>query len=159
MGLYLEKTVNPWSEHVDEKGELDCRGHRLCDKEGYPYERLNNGSFVVTIKGETDYTIGVGAHVDTLGLMVRSIKGNGNLALTKLGGPITATLDAEYCKVYTRDGKVYSGTVLSNSPAAHVFKDASSLPRDADHMHIRLDEVVKSKADVKKLGIESSLHN
>lgn len=37
MGLYLEKTVNPWSEHVDEKGELDCRGHRLCDKEGYIY--------------------------------------------------------------------------------------------------------------------------
>ena len=32
------------------------------------------------------------AHCDTLGLMVRSIKSNGMLAVTNIGGPIIPTL-------------------------------------------------------------------
>jgi putative aminopeptidase FrvX len=124
-------------------------------KLGYECEYNKKGNLIVTVKGQSDNVIGLSSHVDTLGLMVRSINGDGTLRITTIGGPLLPTYDGEYCKVYTRDGKVYSGTVLSNSPAAHVFKDASSLPRDADHMHIRLDEVVKSKADVKKLGIET----
>ena len=87
--------------------------------------------------------------------MVRSIKGNGNLALTTLGGPITATLDGEYCVVYTRDNKKYTGTILSTSPATHVYSDANSKSRSIDNLEVRLDEVVKSAADVKKLGIEN----
>ena len=124
-------------------------------KLGYECEYNKKGNLIVTVKGQSDNVIGLSSHVDTLGLMVRSINGDGTLRITTIGGPLLPTYDGEYCKVYTRNGKVYSGTVLSNSPAAHVFKDASSLPRDADHMHIRLDEVVKSKADVKKLGIET----
>ena len=31
--------------------------------------------------------------------MVRSVKSGGTLALTKVGGPITATLDGEYCRI------------------------------------------------------------
>ena len=34
------------------------------------------------------------------------------------------TLDGEYCKVVTRDNKVYSGTILSTSNAAHVLVSA-----------------------------------
>lgn len=124
-------------------------------KLGYPCEQNKKGNLIVTVKGKTDNVIGLSSHVDTLGLMVRSINGDGTLRITTIGGPLLPTYDGEYCKVYTRDGKVYSGTVLSNSPASHVYKDAASLPRDADHMHIRLDEVVKSKVDVKNLGIET----
>ena len=35
--------------------------------------------------------------------MVRSINSDGTLALTTLGGPLTPTLDGEYCEVITRD--------------------------------------------------------
>lgn len=125
------------------------------EKLGYSYEQDKKGNLIVTVKGLSDEVIGLSSHVDTLGLMVRSINGDGTLKFTTIGGPILPTYDGEYCKVYTRDGKVYSGTVLSNSPAAHVFRDSATAPRDADHMHIRLDEVVKSKADTKKLGIET----
>ena len=90
---------------------------------------------------------------DTLGLMVRSIKDNGKLAITKVGGPCLPTLDGEYCKIYTRDGKVYTGTILSCSPSVHVYPDASTLERKDDTMEVRIDEVVHSKADVEKLGI------
>lgn len=123
---------------------------------GFEYKILNNGALEVSIKGnDSSKLVATSAHADTLGLMVRSIKGNGNLALTTLGGPITATLDGEYCKVYTRDNKVYSGTILSTSPATHVYPDANSKSRSVDNLEVRLDEVVKNAEDVKKLGINN----
>ena len=123
---------------------------------GFNAKVLNNGALEVDVEGEDkSKTVATSAHVDTLGLMVRSIKSSGTLALTKLGGPITPTLDSEYCKVYTRDGKVYEGTILSTSPATHVFPDANTKSRDIDNLEVRLDEVVHNKADVEKLGIQN----
>ena len=123
---------------------------------GFDYQITNNGTLKVTIKGQdSSKIVATSAHVDTLGLMVRSIKGNGNLALTTFGGPITATLDGEYCVVYTRDNKKYTGTILSTSPATHVYSDANSKSRSIDNLEVRLDEVVKSASDVRKLGIEN----
>lgn len=121
---------------------------------GYKFEKTNKGCAIITIPGESnDEVIGVSAHVDTLGAMVRSISSSGTLKFTLLGGPIVPTLDGEYCTIRTREGKLYSGTFLSTSPAAHVFEDASTKKRDASNMEVRIDEVVKCKDDVEKLGI------
>lgn len=129
---------------------------KYIDSFGFENKILNNGALEVSIKGVDDTkTVATSAHVDTLGLMVRSIKSNGKLALTTLGGPLTPTLDGEYCKVYTRDNKVYRGTILSTSPAVHVFKDAASLDRSIDNLEVRLDEVVNSSEDTLKLGIQN----
>ncbi len=129
---------------------------KYIDEFGYESKILNNGALEVSIKGEDhSKVVATSAHVDTLGLMVRSIKSNGNLALTKLGGPITQTLDGEYCRIITREGKVYTGTILSTSAASHVFPDAATKSRDIDNLEIRLDEVVSSKEDVAKLGIQN----
>ena len=117
--------------------------------------KTNKGNLIVEILGQEDENIGISAHVDTLGLMVRSIKSNGTLLFTTIGGPILPTLDGEYCKIYTRCGKVYTGTILSNSPAVHVFDDARDAKRDVKNMHVKLDEIVKTADDVKKLGIMS----
>ncbi len=123
---------------------------------GFGYEVTNKGCAIITVEGKDDsMTVGLSAHVDTLGLMVRSIAGNGEINFTNIGGPLMATLDGEYCRIHTRDGKTYTGTIISKSPAVHVHPDASSRGRDADNMVVRLDEVVKSKEDVVKLGIET----
>lgn len=114
------------------------------------------GNLCVSVKGENDNeTLALSAHIDTLGLMVRSIKSDGKLAVTKIGGPQMATLDGEYCRIITRDQHIYTGTILSAAPAAHVHPDAASLPRDEDHMEVRIDEVVTCKADVERLGIQN----
>ncbi len=126
------------------------------EAEAMGYETFLNekGNLHVIVEGkDASRTIGVSAHTDTLGLMVRSINANGTLAITALGGPIMPTLDGEYCRIITRDQKVYTGTILSTSPATHVYPDAKSKPRDCDNMVVRIDEVVKSKADVEALGI------
>ena len=129
---------------------------RYIKQYGYDYKILNNGALEVTIKGnDSSKLVATSAHCDTLGLMVRSIKSNGKLALTCLGGPVTPTLDGEYCTIYTRDNKKYSGTILSTSPAAHVFNDANSKSRSIDNLEVRLDEIVNNVDDVKKLCIEN----
>lgn len=121
---------------------------------GYKFERTNKGCGIITVEGEKEgKVIGLSAHVDTLGAMVRSISSNGTLKFTLLGGPIPATLDSEYCKVRTRDGKIYTGTFLSTSPAAHVYTDAKDKKRTPENMEVRIDERVSNKKDVEDLGI------
>lgn len=124
-------------------------------KKKLTYFKNKKGNIIVPIKGKTNYTITFTAHVDTLGAMVRSIKSDGTLIFSILGGPILPTYDGEYCTIITRKGKKYRGTFLSNSPSAHVYKDATTAPRNEETMHIRIDEVVKNKKDVLDLGINT----
>ena len=123
---------------------------------GYHTTTTPKGNLIVKVDGQdSTITRGLSAHVDTLGLMVRSINSDGTLALTKLGGPLTPTLDGEYCEIITRDGQIYTGTILSKSPSIHVFKDASTKARDIDSLIVKLDERVESKDGVKELGIQN----
>lgn len=123
---------------------------------GYHFETANKGTGIITLEGEAHTkTVGLSAHVDTLGAMVRSVTSSGTLKFTLVGGPIVPTLDSEYCKIYTRDGRVYTGTFLSTAPSMHVHKDSSSQQRTPETMEVRLDECVKSKEDVLKLGIQA----
>ncbi|WP_035293842.1 M42 family metallopeptidase [Clostridium sp. KNHs214] len=127
---------------------------KRAERFGYAFETNNKGCGIITVPGKSnDKVIGLSAHVDTLGAMVRSITSHGTLKFTLVGGPIVPTLDSEYCQIRTREGKIYNGTFLSTSPAIHVFADSSSKKRDPENMEIRIDEVVKSKEDVEKLGI------
>lgn len=129
---------------------------RKIEDLGYETRLNSKGNLLVEVKGQnTDITRGISAHVDTLGLMVRSINSDGTLKLTALGGPLTPTLDGEYCDIITRDQMVYSGTILSTSPSVHVFKDASSKKRDIDELIVKIDEKVTTKEDVLKLGIQN----
>lgn len=125
-------------------------------KIGYQSSLTNKGNVLVSIEGtDTSKTIAMSAHVDTLGLMVRSINSDGTLSITNVGGPIVPTLDGEYCKIVTRDERVYTGTILCKSASAHVFEDTKSRVRDLDAMEIRIDAVCKDKDDVLALGINN----
>ena len=127
----------------------------LCEADGCEFEMTRKGCGIITVKGEDDTVIGCAAHCDTLGAMVRHIADNGDITFTRVGGPMLNTLDGEYCTVQTRDGRKYTGTFLSCSPAAHVYGDADSRRRDEENMYVRLDEVCGSAEDIEKLGIEN----
>lgn len=129
--------------------------HKIADELGYPFEQIRKGCGIITVEGDSnDETVMLSAHVDTLGAMVRSITDQGELKFTLVGGPLLPTLDGEYCRIRTRDGRVYTGTILCESPAVHVFPDASTRTRDADNMTVRIDEQVRNKEDVQLLGIQ-----
>jgi Cellulase M and related proteins len=126
------------------------------EKLGFSYVRNQKGNLLITVKGKSEKKhIGVCGHTDTLGLMVRSIKEDGKLAITVLGGPLLNTLDGEYCSIITRSGKEYTGTILSISPSSHVYTDSKTIAHTEENLEVRLDEVVKNKEDVEVLGIQN----
>ena len=94
------------------------------------------------------------AHADTLGGMVAEIKGNGRLRLTALGGMKADNGEAENVRVYTRDGKIYEGTLQLCNASVHVNGDYSEAKRNWNTTEVVLDEEVSSAADTRKLGIE-----
>ena len=85
--------------------------------------------------------------------MVRSINSNGTINFTEVGGYTLQSVEGCYCKIHTREGKVYTGTILCKSSSVHVYEDARTLERSEKNMMIRLDEEVSSKEDVENLGI------
>ena len=93
------------------------------------------------------------AHMDTLGGMVCSINEKGRLALSPLGGMNPNNGEAENCRVYTRSGKVYSGTFQMKNASIHVNGSYNTTARSYDVMEVVLDELVESKADALALGI------
>ena len=129
---------------------------KLVEELGYKLEYTKKGAGYIKVEGENkDYTVGLAAHLDTLGGMVRSIKSTGMIRFTSIGGNLMPTLDGEYCTIHTRKGEDYTGTILSTSPAVHVYKDAKDKERNEENLEIRLDENVKNKEDVEKLGIKA----
>lgn len=122
---------------------------------GHNANLTNKGNVYIKVSGESNFkTVATSAHVDTLGLMVRSINGDGTLNVTRIGGPQVATLDGEYCKIQTREGKIYTGTILSNSASSHVYED-SDKQRKENNIIVRIDEKISNAKDVKSLGIDN----
>ena len=119
---------------------------------GYQPEVSNKGNVSVVLGGEGDPLV-LAAHVDTLGAMVRSVKSNGRLRPTTLGGHKWSTADGENCTIHTRDGHVYTGVVLNTEPSAHVA-DEPVTPTE-EHMEILLDENVSTAEETKALGIQT----
>lgn len=129
----------------------------ILKKIGFDAVFTNKRLVKVSVKGKSsEKRVAVSAHVDTLGAMVKSIGGDGKIRFTPLGGPLLATLDGEYCKIYADDGKVYTGTFLSDYPSVHVFgREAATAERTENNMFVRIDEKVSSKGDVERLGIRT----
>lgn len=127
---------------------------KIAGSFGYNVSKNKKGNRIIEIEGvDNSYCIGIPVHVDTLGAMVRSINSDGTLKITTIGGNIFSTLDGEYCNIHTRNGKIYTGTMLSTSPSVHVYKDANDKARTEENMMVRLDEKVKTKEEVLKLEI------
>ena len=108
----------------------------------------------ITLDGQDNSrTVLVGAHLDTLGLVVRCIDANGMIRVRALGGVNYASLEGETVTIHTRDGHSYTGLMACQSHSVHVFDDARTLERNETTMMVILDQPVHSKADVNALGI------
>jgi putative aminopeptidase FrvX len=95
------------------------------------------------------------AHVDTLGAMVKEIKGNGRLSITRIGGLMLPAVETEGCWVHTSQGEKVRGSLLVNTASAHVHgMKALETKRDEDGMEIRLDARVSDPDEVRNLGIQ-----
>jgi putative aminopeptidase FrvX len=116
--------------------------------------QTHKGALVIFIKGESDIAPrALTAHVDTLGFMVKEIKGDGGLRLTNLGGISWNGAEFENCSVRTFDDRRYRGTIILTNPSTHVNRDAQKKERSADTMEVRLDCKTTSRKETEELGI------
>ena len=114
----------------------------------------NKSTAYITLDGQDNSkTVLIGAHADTIGLVVRTIDKNGMIRVRQLGGVNYGSLEGETVTIHTRDGREYTGLFACQSHSVHVFDDARTLERNENTMMIILDEKVSSKEDVKALGI------
>lgn len=121
---------------------------------GYEPQRCKVGGVYCTISEGDGENLILTAHMDTLGAMVKEINGCGRLNITPLGALNANNVECENCKVYTRDGRVYTGTVQLKNASTHVNKSYDETKRSFDSVEVVLDYVVNSKEDVQSMGID-----
>lgn len=129
---------------------------RIAADLGYTLTYDNKSTAYLTVPGEdTSKTVLLGAHADTIGMVVRTIDSNGMIRVRQLGGVNYGSLEGETVTLHTRDGRSYTGLFACQSHSVHVFDDARTLERSEKTMVVLLDHKVSSKEDVLKLGIRN----
>ena len=124
------------------------------EKLGYKAWRTIKGGIIAELGGEdAEDAVLLAGHCDTLGAIVHEIKGNGHLKMTNVGGMNPNNAETENVRVITKFDGIYEGTCQLVNPSIHVNENYASTSRSWDTIEIVLDENVKSKADVEKLGI------
>ncbi len=118
--------------------------------------RTRKGALVAKWVGKNDAEpVALTAHVDTLGAMVKDIKPNGRLQLTRIGGLVLNGVETEGCWVHTSKGEKIRGSYMLNKSAAHVYSTkVSETKRDEKAMEVRLDARVSNPQGTRELGIE-----
>lgn len=127
----------------------------ILDKMNVSYIQTNKGALIATIAGNdtTKHRL-LTAHTDTLGAMVKEVKGSGRLKLSMVGGFNWNSVEGEYCYIHTASGKKVRGTILMHQTTVHVYKNASALERNVENIEVRLDEKVMNSEETRALGVE-----
>jgi len=117
--------------------------------------RTRKGALVATWNGKrSDSPRALTAHVDTLGAMVKEIKPNGRLQLSRIGGLILNGVETEGCWVHTSKGERVRGSYMLNMASGHVYgAKVNETTRTEDAMEVRLDARVSNPKEVRDLGI------
>ena len=114
------------------------------------------GALVATWDGsENDSPRGLTAHADTLGAMVKEIKSNGRLKMTRIGGFAWNTVEGEGCTVFTSQGESFRGSILLTKASGHVHgSQVNDLKRDDSNIEVRLDARTADADQTRDLGIQ-----
>ena len=121
---------------------------------GYEMTVDNNATAYVRVCGKSsEKVVCLGAHLDTIGLVVRGINDDGTLRVRQLGGINYHSIEGETCLVHCRDGRAVAGQVICDHHSTHVFDDARSRERTEDTMAVSLVADVASAEDARALGV------
>ena len=145
--------VDSTTGQYEEIEELLCR---MLGRMGFPYRRLRKGGVIAELGGE-GRTLAVTAHLDDIGLMVRHINADGTLNVCPVGGLYPFYCVGENVRVHSRGGRVFTGAVCRTPNSVHVTEEElrSVAPDFRSNVCVVLDEDVRSREDVRALGIDT----
>ena len=121
---------------------------------GYEPKQLNKGGVIAELGG-TGNGVMLFAHVDTLGAVVRAIKSNGRLAMSRVGGLNPNNVETSNVRVYTRFDGCLEGTIQIPNASGHVNADVNKARSFEDNLEVVLDEFTDSAEETKKLGVRN----
>ena len=101
---------------------IEARTAEEIRRMGYEPVLTHKGGVLVDLGGEGE-PLAVTAHLDDIGLMVRHIRADGTLNVCPVGGLYPFYCVTENVRVYTGDGKIYTGTVCRTPNSIHVTED------------------------------------
>jgi putative aminopeptidase FrvX len=118
--------------------------------------RTRKGALVAKWEVAADLPpVALTAHADTLGAVVKEIKSNGRLKLSRIGGIQWPSVETEGVWIFPSNGEKIRGSVLIDTASGHVHGPAGNeTPRNDDHMEVRLDVRTTSEAETRTLGIK-----
>jgi putative aminopeptidase FrvX len=150
-GLLNTPSPTGFTETAVEYTEQALKGFSFLE-----ISRTHKGALVATWPGEqSDAPRALTAHIDTLGAMVKEIKSNGRLKLTKIGGFGWSAVEGEGCTVFTQSGETVRGSLLLVQASGHVYGSKfTDTKRDDENMEVRLDARSTSEEETRTLGIE-----
>ena len=132
----------------------------FVEKELSKYKQLElsktrKGALVAKWTVESDIApVALTAHVDTLGAVVKEIKSNGRLKLSRIGGIQWPTVETEGVWIITSKGERIRGSVLIDTASGHIYSGAGGeTPRNDAHMEVRIDARTTSEKETRELGI------
>ena len=112
---------------------------RIVGQWGYELSFDRKATAYVRVPGkDSSKTVLVGAHLDTIGLVVRGINDNGTLRVRMLGGINYHDIEGETCYVHTRKGATVMGQIIHNKHSVHVWEDCRDEPGTEDTMSISI---------------------
>ena len=121
---------------------------------GYTGTACHKGGLLVELGGSGEPLV-LAAHTDDIGLMVRHINDDGTLKVCGVGALFAFHCMGENVRLYTRTGKIYTGSVCRTPNSLHLTQDklCGSVPDWDTNTCIVLDENVHTADEVRALGI------
>jgi putative aminopeptidase FrvX len=153
--LFLTGLLNTPSPTGFTEKAVDYTAATFRQIQGLSLYKTRKGALMARFGGESEEKPrALTAHVDTLGAMVKEIKSNGRLKISRIGGVPWNAIEGEGVTIFTQAGNNIRGSVLIEAASVHVYGEKlSSTPRNEDTMEVRLDERTSSKEETATLGI------
>ena len=161
---YLRRVVVELASIPSPTGRTDHAvqyvGERLAQL-GVPFGITRRGAVSARLG---DHRVAAGravtCHVDTIGLMVKSLKDNGRLEVTPIGTHSARFSEGATVRVFVDDlDHLYSGTVLPLKASGHRYdSQVDTQGVGWDHVEVRVDARVHDRAGLAALGIRVGDH-
>ncbi|MEW2480878.1 osmoprotectant NAGGN system M42 family peptidase [Mycobacterium sp. NPDC051198] len=123
---------------------------------GVPFTLTRRGALTAELPGESatiDRALVV--HADTIGCMVRNLKDNGRLELVPVGTFSARFAAGARVRIFSDDpDEFFTGTIMPLKASGHAYGDEiDTQPTDWDHVEVRVDRNVSTRADLERLGL------
>ncbi len=153
---YLKKTLTSLLNIPSPSGYTDQIVHyvgRELQELKIKFDVTRRGAIRATLPGRQSMAgRAIAVHLDTLGAMVRELKGNGRLAIAPVGTWSSRFAEGARVTVFTEEGP-YRGTVLPIKASGHTFADeVDTQPNTWDQIEIRVDERIYQRKDLINAG-------